>query len=212
MSRKSLLEKYDLDRRVEDFIEDYKKDLLKTPRYTDIGNFYKPRELRNVIESMAVFAELRYPKNILYLDMTEKIDETYDWKKFGDIYDYFTLGLSEEFHMGLCEAATNRIIERGGNRIGGRRAFSFAKELNLDLKTPLAYALTDTSDPYGVDFIREALKSFKDIDDVMEIIVPVGYFMAKANSEFGITEMTIGKIVSKDKRFLTEALTAPARA
>ena len=55
-------EMYDLNHRVDMFIEQYSKDVQKAKiRRTDIGRFYEPRKLRHLIESKAVFAELRHP-------------------------------------------------------------------------------------------------------------------------------------------------------
>ena len=51
-----------------------------------------------------------------------------------------------------------RIIERGGNRIGPRRGFIFAKEFNRNIDIPMQYGI-DRSDPGLRDFINEYLKA-----------------------------------------------------
>lgn len=49
-----------LDVKVDNFIEWYFKNMVKG-HYTDIGEFHKPNDMRNFIEKMAVWYELRYP-------------------------------------------------------------------------------------------------------------------------------------------------------
>ncbi len=51
-----------------------------------------------------------------------------------------------------------RIIERGGNRIGPRRAFLFAKEFNRDINIPMKYAV-DFTDLGLRNFINEYIKA-----------------------------------------------------
>ena len=51
-----------------------------------------------------------------------------------------------------------RIIERGGNRIGPRRAFLFAKEFNRNIDIPMMYGV-DTSDPGLKQFVDEYIKA-----------------------------------------------------
>jgi len=53
-----------LDTKVDNFIEWYSKNLVKG-YYTESGEYTKPRELRNLIEKMAVWYELRYPKYLV---------------------------------------------------------------------------------------------------------------------------------------------------
>lgn len=56
-----------------------------------------------------------------------------------------------------------RIIERGGNRIGPRRAFLFAKEFNRNIDIPMKYGY-DFSDPYLREFINEYIKAGGSMD------------------------------------------------
>lgn len=51
-----------------------------------------------------------------------------------------------------------RIIERGGNRIGPRRAFVFAKEFGRNIDIPMAYGV-DRSDPGLRLFMNEYIKA-----------------------------------------------------
>jgi hypothetical protein len=53
-------EYYPLDSYVDSFIEWYKEKFVKG-NYTDIGEYHKPKELRDLIETIAVWYELRYP-------------------------------------------------------------------------------------------------------------------------------------------------------
>ena len=62
------------------------------------------------------------------------------------------------FYEELLNCVMYRIIERGGNRIGPRRAFIFAKEFKRNIDIPLIYGI-DTTDPKLRHFINEYLKS-----------------------------------------------------
>lgn len=52
---------YELDDKVDKFIEWYRKNKV-LGHYTEIGVFQEPKQLRNFIEKMAVWYELRYPE------------------------------------------------------------------------------------------------------------------------------------------------------
>ena len=56
----------------------------------------------------------------------------------------------------ILNCAMYRIIERGGNRIGPRRALLFAKEFERDINIPMKYGV-DRSDPYLKTFIHKYL-------------------------------------------------------
>ena len=56
-----LLESGSLDDKVDNFINWYTENMVKG-QYTDTGEYHKPREVRNLIEKMAVWYELRYPE------------------------------------------------------------------------------------------------------------------------------------------------------
>jgi hypothetical protein len=53
-------DQYDLNKKVTDFIDWYSFNCVKE-NYTEIGEYYKPADMRNLIEKMAVWYELRYP-------------------------------------------------------------------------------------------------------------------------------------------------------
>ena len=71
-----------------------------------------------------------------------------------------------------------RIIERGGNRIGPRRAFLFAKEFGRNIDIPMMYAV-DCSDPGLRLFMNEYIKAggSKDLECY------VGYFSRGSKKE-----------------------------
>ena len=82
-----------------------------------------------------------------------------------------------------------RIIERGGNRIGPRRAFLFAEEFNRDIDIPMKYAV-DYSDPGLRLFINEYIKAggSKDLECY------VGYF-SKRNKKDALDITTIKELI-----------------
>ena len=51
-----------------------------------------------------------------------------------------------------------RLIERGGNRVGPRRAFLFAKEFSRNIDIPMMYGV-DYSDPGLLNFINEYINA-----------------------------------------------------
>ena len=268
---------YDLNDKVEEFIEWYKNNMVKG-LYTDIGEYHLPNEMRNFIEKIAVWYELRYPndKVNLIIESNEKLKsieniikqnnkqtnqetEIYSIKSF-----YDALSNEEKFYLSqpnyrsivywkgvLCSAhlhlskngtvemsecmdtvipgisnedlegknikevvkiikekgiiipkdseltkaiqdynklnyqkedilncAMYRIIERGGNRIGPKRAFLFAKEFGRDISIPMMYAI-DYSDPDLRLFINEYIKAggSKDLECL------VGYFLKVSKDE-----------------------------
>lgn len=62
------------------------------------------------------------------------------------------------FKEELLNCVMYRIIERGSNRTGSRRAFIFAKEFERNIDIPMMYGI-DTSDPYLYMLIIEYLKA-----------------------------------------------------
>lgn len=89
-----------------------------------------------------------------------------------------------------------RIIERGGNRFGPRRAFLFAKEYGRNIDIPMMYAL-DYSDPNLESFINEYIKAggSKDLECY------VNYFN-RSNKKEKIDTITIQDFVlNQDKDF-----------
>lgn len=71
-----------------------------------------------------------------------------------------------------------RIIERGGNRIGPRRAFLFAKEFGRNIDIPMMYGV-DYQDPWLRIFINEYIKAGGSTD----LLCYVGYFSRACKSE-----------------------------
>lgn len=259
-----------LDDKVDEFISWYYENMVKG-YYTDIGEYYEPIEMRNTIEKMAVWYELRYPdyvvnniipgssieeidinevmfrdnkyindmlgkdNDIKYLDWNELYNKdvfinSLPWEErlifkeprysnicylepckmahlhlsntgYVEISEFvlqYTNGLvSDDELVGLhltkvltllknrgvvlpkdneidkilksvykqiyrkdefLNCVMYRIIERGGNRIGPRRGFMFAKEFNRDIDIPMKYGV-DLSDPGLRCFINEYIKS-----------------------------------------------------
>jgi len=270
----SSIRSIDLDNKVDDFIDWYYNNMVKG-NYTNIGEYYKPNELKNFIEKMAVWYELRYPNyeiNRLMPGSSQEnihIDEIMfkdiqslnklNWNEFyntnafinslphderyflSDAYynniiyidQYFS---SAHFHLSsngiilesegiegyskfkvkdkdlvgvnikdalsllekngiklrkineinnaiklyekkvyfkdeLLNCVMYRIIERGGNRFGPRRAFLFAKEFGRNIDIPMKYGI-DYSDPGLGHFINEYIKAGGSKD----LICYVGYF------------------------------------
>lgn len=83
-----------------------------------------------------------------------------------------------------------RIMERGGNRIGPRRAFLFAKEFGLDIQIPMKYAV-DYSDPGLRLFMNEYLKS----GGSPYLICYVGYYRNKVNSKEEVKTTTVKELI-----------------
>ena len=71
-----------------------------------------------------------------------------------------------------------RIIERGGNRIGPRRAFLFAKEFGRNIDIPMMYGV-DYSDPGLRSFVIEYIKAGGSKD----LLCYIGYFSRASQSE-----------------------------
>lgn len=260
-----------LNTKVDNFINWYYKNMVKG-HYTDIGEYHIPQNMRNFIEKVAVWYELRYPdyevnrlmhcsgqemkkindvmfnSNKYINDLLDEDSEVrvLDWDKFyntkafisslpcdeyyllkkpkytdlvhidrwesnahihltsnGFVSDSEYVGLYTEYktfdkdlkgmhikeiiklfnekgvllpkNNGIEKAIQDnencnyqreemlncimyRIIERGGNRIGPRRAFLFAKEFKRNIDIPMMYGI-DYSDPGLRDFMNEYLKA-----------------------------------------------------
>ena len=261
-----------LDKKVDEFIDWYFKNMVKG-NYTDIGEYQFPKEMRDLIEKIAVWYELRYPsyeinrlmpgigqeqinvddimfknnsyinglvdensdakelewsefyntntfikslpceerfyfarpkyQDIVYLNGTrfmnthlhltgngtvEKAelvteytkgiikDEELQGKKIKEVVELFKEreiqlpkdnGLEKAIKYynnwkyqreEMLNCAMYRIIERGGTRIGPRRAFLFAKEFKRNIDIPMKYAV-DRSDPGLRIFMNEYLKA-----------------------------------------------------
>ena len=283
-----------LNDKIDWFINWYYKNMVKE-HYTDIGEYWKPKELRNFIEKMAVWYELRYPdyeinrlmpgsgqesteiSDVMFNSnnyINDLFDENsdvraIDWDEFYnthafikslpweeryrfqrarykdlvylapnytlhspmeverktahlhltpngfvkeaegvDCYSKFkvtneelkgkhvkevvellkergitlpsdnelesTINNVEKFikeKEGMLDAVMYRIIERGGNRMGPRRGFLFAKEFGRNIDIPMMYAI-DRSDPGLRLFINEYIQA----GGSKNLICYIGYF------------------------------------
>ena len=292
----------DLDTKVDEFMDWYFENMVKG-NYTDIGEYHAPREMRDLIEKIAVWYELRYPSyeinrlmpgsgqeqinvnDVMFRNnpyVNELLDENSDAKEldWNDFYNtnvfmkslpweercYFTkpryrnivylnpnsrvahlhltkngfvemaedvtgytesvikdeeltglnvrdvvklfqekgIELPENNELektineankwiqqkeGILDCAMYRIIERGGNRIGPRRAFLFAKEFGRNIDIPMMYAV-DRSDPGLRLFMNEYIKSggSKDLECY------VGYF-SRASKQEKLDTVTIQDLI-----------------
>ena len=287
----SMITPISLDDKVDEFIDWYFKNMVKG-NYTDIGEYQFPREMRDLIEKIAVWYELRYPSyeinrlmpgsgqeqinvnDVMFRNnpyINELLDENSDAKEldWDDFYNtnvfmkslpweerwYFSkpryrdrvylnpnfrgahlhltkngsvemaeditgftksaikdeeltgltvrdvvklfkdkgIELPENNELekaikeadkwiqqkeGILDCAMYRIIERGGNRIGPRRAFLFAKEFSRSIDIPMMYAV-DHSDPGLRLFMNEYIKAGGSKD----LKCYVGYFSRASKNE-----------------------------
>ena len=287
----SMITPISLDNKVDEFIDWYFKNMVKG-NYTDIGEYHFPRKMRDLIEKIAVWYELRYPSyeinrlmpgsgqeqinvnDVMFRNnpyVNELLDENSDAKEldWDDFYNtnvfmkslpweercYFTkpryrnivylnpnsrvahlhltkngfvekaeditgftksaikdeeltglnvrdivklfkdkgIELPENNELekaikeadkwirqkeGILDCAMYRIIERGGNRIGPRRAFLFAKEFGRSIDIPMMYAV-DYSDPGLRLFMNEYIKAGGSKD----LKCYVGYFSRTSKNE-----------------------------
>ena len=88
-----------------------------------------------------------------------------------------------------------RIIERGGNRIGPRRAFLFAKEFGRNIDIPMKYGV-DTSDPGLRNFVNCYVKAGGSKD----LLCYNDYF----SKEEKIDTISIREILKRDKNYTSE--------
>ena len=290
-----------LDAKVDNFIEWYFKNMVKG-HYTDIGEFHKPNDMRNFIEKMAVWYELRYPDyeinrlmpgssqeaieiNDVMFNSNKYINELFDenadvraldWDEFynakafinslpydekillnrkvykklvyidpdhrgclyltprgfvesaREIEDYTNYMVKDDELKGMhikdvikllkkkdislpsdnelekalrdfenwnyqkeemLNCVMYRIIERGGNRIGPRRAFLFAKEFGRNIDIPMMYGV-DYSDPGLRRFIIEYINAGGSKD----LVCYVGYF-SRTNKHEKLDTVSVEKIL-----------------
>ena len=98
-------------------------------------------------EGQHITEVLEYLKSINYPIEKNKIEE--------DIQEY---NLQCELRERFLDIVMYRIIERGGARIGPRRAFMFALDFNRNIDIPMTYGV-ETSDPGLRSFIHEYIKA-----------------------------------------------------
>ena len=82
-----------------------------------------------------------------------------------------------------------RIIERGGNRIGPRRAFLFAKEFNRNIDIPIKFGI-ELSDPGLRSFINEYIK----LGGNNDLVCYQNYFFRASKYE-ECSEVTVDEIL-----------------
>lgn len=90
---------------------------------------------------------------------------------------------------GMLDAVMYRIIERGGNRMGPRRGFLFAKEFGRNIDIPMMYAI-DRSDPGLRLFINEYIKAGGSKD----LVCYIGYF-SRTNKTKKLDKITIQDLI-----------------
>lgn len=305
------LETISLDNKIDEFIEWYFKNMVEG-LYSDIGEYNEPRRMRDLIEKMAVWYEIKYPEieinRIMNPDMKQitnindimfkynsYINDIFDkdndiecleWNNFFN-YESFLKSLSWEekwmlsrneypnivnilnnsksyvphFHLDsngivlladdvdtlktkddfvfcsedfigkhLCDtlvilkehgveleeknevenAIKNyekrdylkeeflncvmyRIIERGGNRIGPRRGFLFAKEFKRNIDIPMQYGV-DSTDPNLRLFMNEYFKAGGKSD--LECFI--GYFSRTCDNDT-VSTINMQELVKEQK-------------
>lgn len=291
-----------LDDKIDEFINWYSENMVKG-YYTNIGEYHQPIEMRNFIEKMAVWYELRYPDykinrllsgssqenveiNDAMLHSNEYINNLLDeesdirfldWDEFyitkafinsltsnercrlqkpkyrnlvyldpncmsahlhltsnGFVKKAEGLGVYTQFKIkdkdlqgmhiknvvkilqenGIVLPSNNelettvnnaenwiyqkeemlncvmyRIIERGGNRIGPRRAFLFAKEFGRNIDIPMMYGV-DYSDPRLRIFMNEYIKAGGSKD----LLCYIDYF-SRASKNEKVDRISIQKLI-----------------
>ncbi len=196
----SKFQKYDLNYKVDAFIGQYNRALKEAKIVTNIGEYYFPRELRDFIESKAVYAEFRwslvYDSHLVENERqkTEEAQKIFTWEQFENKFkntrdrSYIpTLGMEKD----IDQQVLYRIIERGGNRIGARRGVLFAQDFELDINIPAKYAI-DWSDPYLYEFLKPLIPKLN-----LNIVCPSNYFLRDSNSLENIEEIRLEEVLSK---------------
>lgn len=93
--------------------------------------------------------------------------------------------------VGMLNSIMYRIIERGGKKIGPRRAFLFAKEFNSNIDIPMIYGI-DESDLFLNSFVNEYL----DNGGLLNLECYVNYFANQYNNR--IDTITINELIKED--------------
>ena len=293
-----------LDDKVDTFINWYYENMVKG-HYTEKGEYHLPREMRNLIEKMAVWYELRYPdyeiNRLMHCCGQEEIDinevmfkdnryikdilddnsdiKDLDWDEFYNAHAFFSslpwneryyfkkysfrntvyldkkhrndlhltnngyvddaddkIGVDYQELIGLhlkdaikllkekgieledgnelekemdnynkwnyqreeiLNCVMYRIIERGGTRIGSRRAFLFAKEFDRNIDIPMIYGI-DRSDPGLRLFINEYIKAGGSKD----LVCLNGYYLRTSKNE-KVDTITILELIEKQNNAAT---------
>ena len=112
---------------------------LKEDNSVDLDSYFVGKHIKEVLQYLK--------SNNISLNPNNNLEEAIKW------HDKWVF-LKDEF----LNCVMYRIIERGGNRIGPRRAFLFAKEFNRNIDIPMMYGV-DTSDPGLKLFVDEYIKA-----------------------------------------------------
>ena len=122
----------------------------------------------------------------LFKERGIKLPKNNEMEKNIQLVDKYTY-LKDE----MLNCAMYRIIERGGNRIGPRRAFLFAKEFARNIEIPMIYGI-DYSDPGLLNFINTYLEAGGSLD----LECYIGYF-SKTKENEKLETISIRDLISK---------------
>ena len=141
---------------------------------TDLDSYFVGKHIKEVLQYLR--------SNNISLNPNNNLEEEIKW------HDKWVF-LKDEF----LNCVMYRIIERGGNRIGPRRAFLFAKEFNRNIDIPMMYGV-DTSDPGLKLFVDEYIKAGGSID----LICYENYSKSKKNEM--LSSVSVGEILTIKNR------------
>lgn len=134
----------------------------------EVGNFTKNKIANTELEGMHI-------KDVINLFKEKGIELPKD-NELERVIRYFENGNYQKEEMLNC--VMYRIIERGGVRIGPRRAFLFAKEFGRNIDIPMMYGI-DYSDPGLRNFINDYIKAGGSKD----LVCYREYFSRKSKNE-----------------------------
>lgn len=134
----------------------------------EVGNFTKNKIANTELEGMHI-------KDVINLFKEKGIELPKD-NELERVIRYFEKRNYQKEEMLNC--VMYRIIERGGERIGPRRAFLFAKEFGRNIDIPMMYGI-DYSDPGLRNFINDYIKAGGSKD----LVCYKGYFSRKSKNE-----------------------------
>lgn len=106
--------------------------------------------------------------------------------------------MENELREKVFDAIMYRIMERGGEKVGPKRGFIFAKEFNRNIDVPMTYGV-DFSDSYLNDFINAYLKAGGDKDlDCIE------YYFTCMGDYSRLRKINISDIISRRTSYTEE--------
>lgn len=138
--------------------------------HINLDSYFEGKHIKNVVEYLK--------SNNISLTPNNGFEEAIKW------HDKWTF-LKDEF----LNCVMYRIIERGENRIGPRRAFLFAKEFNRSIDIPMMYGV-DTSDPGLRLFVDEYIKAGGSKD----LVCYINYFSRSSKNE-NLEIIKVSKII-----------------